>query len=396
VGLAKAHEAGVVHRDIKPANIFLADGDANEVAAKVLDFGIAKIKMDKLAAGNDDGLTRTGSMLGSPHYMSPEQAQGLRTIDHRTDIWSLGIVMYKALTGRTPYSGVDALGQVILAICSQPPRPIQEMAPWVPPEVAAIVHRAIRQDPAERFQSATAMFEAIRPLLGGGRGLHRHSLRPLSQAERSQIAQPLSLMPTPRAGYPLSQSAMIVENGDGNPSYTHAGVTSSQIQPRRSSAGRLALAAVGVFAITLGAAWGVSALRKQPKAAATTVATEATRPTPPPTASPDKSAEPANDARTVTVTVTPAKCTVEVDGAKVEPGPNGEVKITGMLGSRHHVRVVSGKHESTTDVIIGLDGAAPDKISLASAPSATAAATARPPPTPAPSASDIKAIRVFE
>src|SRR4051794_6908329 len=96
LGLQKAHEAHVVHRDIKPANLFLAKRDAGEIIVKLLDFGIAKVKMEQAQGNADDaGLTKTGSMIGSPLYMSPEQARGdVKNIDHRTDIWSMGIVLY--------------------------------------------------------------------------------------------------------------------------------------------------------------------------------------------------------------------------------------------------------------------------------------------------------------
>src|SRR6185369_16349892 len=118
----KAHRDGVVHRDIKPANLFLARLDAGEVTVKILDFGIAKVRADAAQREGGHKLTTTGALLGSPLYMSPEQAQGLKTIDHRTDIWSLGAVLYEALTGRPPHDDVDALGRLIIVICSEPPR----------------------------------------------------------------------------------------------------------------------------------------------------------------------------------------------------------------------------------------------------------------------------------
>jgi len=95
LGLQKAHEAGVVHRDIKPANLFLARSDG-EVIVKVLDFGIAKVQMDQAQETESACLTRTGNMLGSPLYMSPEQARGSKNIDHRADLWSLGAALYSA------------------------------------------------------------------------------------------------------------------------------------------------------------------------------------------------------------------------------------------------------------------------------------------------------------
>ena len=126
LGLQKAHDAGVVHRDIKPANLFLAKRDAGEVIIKLLDFGIAKVKMDQAQDAETAALTRTGSMLGSPLYMSPEQARGNnKDIDHRADIWSLGVVLYQALAGKTPWNDITALGQLILAICQDTPASVQ-------------------------------------------------------------------------------------------------------------------------------------------------------------------------------------------------------------------------------------------------------------------------------
>src|SRR5262249_27701770 len=107
IGLSKAEEAFVIHRDIKPGNIFLANGDGDEVVVKILDFGIAKVKLDQMDQDTSSELTRTGSMLGSPQYMSPEQAQGLKSLDHRTDVWSMGVVLYKMLSGRTPHHDID-------------------------------------------------------------------------------------------------------------------------------------------------------------------------------------------------------------------------------------------------------------------------------------------------
>ena len=130
-------------------------------------------------------------MLGSPHYMSPEQAQGLRSIDHRSDIWSLGVVLYKMLCGQTPHAHLQTLGQVILAICSQPSRPVQELAPWVPPEVAMIVHRALQPDPGRRFQSAYEMNAALQGVLQGVPKFRRIDIQPLS-SRRSALSAPTS------------------------------------------------------------------------------------------------------------------------------------------------------------------------------------------------------------
>jgi eukaryotic-like serine/threonine-protein kinase len=186
-GIRQAHAAGVVHRDVKPANLFLVRGEEGVITIKVLDFGIAKIKLAAPATLSAD-LTRTGSMLGSPHYVSPEQARGLKDIDHRTDLWSLGVVLYRALAGVTPYGDIRAIGDLIISICSEAPPSIQEKASWVPPQVAAVVHGALRLSPYERYPNAAAMLDALRSLLPGGSALHETMLVPLTDVERAFVA----------------------------------------------------------------------------------------------------------------------------------------------------------------------------------------------------------------
>ena len=187
LGLQKAHEARIVHRDIKPANFFLAQMANGERVVKLLDFGVAKIKSDPTAASSADAaeLTRTGSMLGSPLYMSPEQARGRRDLDHRSDIWSFGVVLYASLCGHTPHRDTDLLGELLILICTEAPEPLQVAAPWVAPELASLVHRALRFDPAERFQSAGEMRAAITALLPGDARIHEQMLRPLGDGERA-------------------------------------------------------------------------------------------------------------------------------------------------------------------------------------------------------------------
>jgi serine/threonine-protein kinase len=170
-GLRRAHERNIVHRDIKAANIFLARCEGGQVEVKILDFGIAKLRIDPLASNEGHDLTRSGSVLGSPLYMSPEQATGSREVDARSDIWSLGVVMYEALSGATPHAH-QALGAVILSICSEPARALRQRAPWVSEEVAALVHKALALEPSQRFASAEAMGAALEPHLAGGAVIH--------------------------------------------------------------------------------------------------------------------------------------------------------------------------------------------------------------------------------
>jgi serine/threonine-protein kinase len=213
LGLQRAHEEGVVHRDIKPANLFLArrDRDVGELVVKILDFGIAKTRTGPLPA---DALTSTltktgGGMVGSPLYMSPEQALGRKTIDHRTDIWSIGVVLYEALTGTAPHASAETVGELIVSICHQPARLVQELAPWVPPEVAAIVHRALAIDPAARFASAKEMFAAIRTTQSRGYLIDEAMVAPIGSEARA-VQEP-SFFPPPALRVPAPSSGSLPE-----------------------------------------------------------------------------------------------------------------------------------------------------------------------------------------
>ena len=191
-GLAHAHAAGIVHRDIKPANLFMTMRGPSDLVVKILDFGIAKQAVEQLASA-EAGLTKTGSMLGTPLYMSPEQARGLRTVDARTDIWSLGMCLYEALSGRTPWGSVDTLGDLILSICARDVLPLQEVAPWVPGELAAVVHRALARDAAQRTPSAQALIDQLTPFAGGTMFLSPDVLTGVQDAQRQTKAPRIDL-----------------------------------------------------------------------------------------------------------------------------------------------------------------------------------------------------------
>lgn len=157
--LTKAHGAGIVHRDLKPDNIYLVHDDDREIA-KVLDFGIAK------AQGAIDGSnTKTGAMLGTPYYMSPEQAQGVKAVDHRSDLWSLAVIVYQALTGKLPFES-EALGDLLVKIIVQPiPMPSQ-VAPDLPAAFDRWWAKAASRDPAQRYQSARELSDGLSLVFG--------------------------------------------------------------------------------------------------------------------------------------------------------------------------------------------------------------------------------------
>lgn len=143
--LASAHAAGIVHRDLKPANIYIAK-KGEQLVPKILDFGISKITS---SIGNDVRMTRTGAVLGSPAYMSPEQARGRTDIDGRADIWAIGVILYEAVSGKLPFSG-ENYNQVMMAITLDPPTPLASVAPSIDGDFAAIVEACLQKDRDQR------------------------------------------------------------------------------------------------------------------------------------------------------------------------------------------------------------------------------------------------------
>ena len=152
-----AHSKGIVHRDIKPANVLLAGGSDGAPSVKLVDFGIGYAR-----DGGARRITKTGVAVGTPEYMSPEQGEGRREIDYRTDIYSLGVVMYELLCGRPPFpsENVSAI-HVIISHVREQPKPPAEFAPWLPPAANAAILTALAKNPAERFQSCAAFADAL-------------------------------------------------------------------------------------------------------------------------------------------------------------------------------------------------------------------------------------------
>ncbi len=157
--LSAVHREQIVHRDLKPDNIFLTRRSGHADYVKVLDFGISKMRRDEDEAMD---LTRTGVMLGTPFYMSPEQARGVKTLDHRVDLYACGVILYECLSGKLPFDGQNyhALLQAILA--GQPPK-LTSLVPELDPSLCAVVDKAIARDPAARHQYAREMLSTLVP-----------------------------------------------------------------------------------------------------------------------------------------------------------------------------------------------------------------------------------------
>jgi serine/threonine-protein kinase len=156
--LTRAHQAGIVHRDLKPENIFLVDDDDRQLV-KILDFGVAKQTSQAM-----DSNTKTGAMLGTPYFMSPEQAQGIKGVDARSDLWSLAVIVYLCLTGTRPFDS-EALGDLLVKIIVQPIPVPSRVAP-VPGGFDAWWARAASRNPDHRFQTAKEFASSLALALG--------------------------------------------------------------------------------------------------------------------------------------------------------------------------------------------------------------------------------------
>jgi serine/threonine protein kinase len=159
-GLRRAHEVGLIHRDLKPPNIFLTREGEEEIV-KILDFGIAK----STAPGLVGKATKPGTLVGSPHYMSPEQVRENQELDHRSDLWSVGIIIFQCLTGRLPFPGHE-VGDVLVDICTEDIPVASQIVPDLAPEVDRFLEHALMRERDERFQSARELAEAFAAIVG--------------------------------------------------------------------------------------------------------------------------------------------------------------------------------------------------------------------------------------
>jgi serine/threonine protein kinase len=156
-GLAAAHAAGIVHRDLKPGNIFLHRTESGDTIVKLMDFGVSKF-LD----GTGEAQTASGILLGTPEYMAPEQLEGAHKIGPPADIWAMGAILYRAITGHQVFSG-PSLAAVIKAMALDDVIPMSQLVEGVPPELEAVIHRCLERSVAERYQTAEQLSEALAP-----------------------------------------------------------------------------------------------------------------------------------------------------------------------------------------------------------------------------------------
>ena len=232
-GLSEAHEKGIVHRDIKPENIIVS-----AKLVKVLDFGIAK----QIGVSADPGLTQGGMVVGTPHYMSPEQALG-RKIDARTDIFSLGVVLYEMVCGRKPFSG-DAVTEVLLHIVMTEPEDVMFVAPDTPPALADVIRRCMKKQADDRYRDADELRAALLAFLRGEPARPRSGDVPTVAFERAKepSSPPPAAAPSPglRRAAPPSVSDRAEATPAQTPHSTRRPATPAPVSAPRPASGQAA------------------------------------------------------------------------------------------------------------------------------------------------------------
>ncbi len=318
--LAEAHALGIVHRDLKPANLFLTLRPDGAPCVKVLDFGISKV----LGSPAENDLTRSHELLGSPNYMSPEQMHETRLADARSDLWSLGVILYQLLTRELPFRG-RSITEIITAVLQGRPAPPSQLRPELPRALDPVVLRCLERDPAQRFANMGELALALAPFCSGSGPLVGSILRIAAAPARSSAGLPvavlsesqrLALAPRPSPPSPASvtlpraPSAVVLADDsltaraspialgftpvleaaaprtpDGPPSATGAWGGTSGGTPRRSRTALMmvavAIAAVGGL-LAVGVSIGRSTL-PSPAGAASPGAAATTAPAPVPT-----------------------------------------------------------------------------------------------------------------
>jgi serine/threonine protein kinase len=189
-GLAEAHALGIVHRDLKPANLFLARRPRGPSIIKVLDFGVAKFDSPNVA-GDDQDVTTTHAMVGTHHYMAPEQIVSPHAVTAVADVWALGAILHFLLTGKTPFAA-PTVAEVLVNVLREPPHPIEELRPCVPPRLAAIVRRCLEKDREKRYPNATELARELEPL---ARMHHEHEAPASAPVRRGLIRTERLLVP---------------------------------------------------------------------------------------------------------------------------------------------------------------------------------------------------------
>jgi serine/threonine-protein kinase len=273
--LGKAHGAGVLHRDIKPDNIFLCQTDAeDELFVKLLDFGIAKTYVPEGEEGSDtaslDSQTKTGQVVGTPYYMSPEQVTAQKVIDLRSDLWALGVVAFEALTGKRPYDGPSFGALAVKIATGAAPKP-SDVKPALPRAVDTWFAKACAREPAARFASARELADRLRDAFDGVVSLPPIVSSPADSGERAVSGErgpisvdddanerPSFVLASTASSVPPPAKKDVLARSDGGAALAIGGRSGESAEPRGPSP-RLKLivpiVALGIVTVAIGVGW---------------------------------------------------------------------------------------------------------------------------------------------
>ena len=278
--LAEAHAAKIVHRDLKPANLFLAKQPDKRSIIKVLDFGISKVGENAQSAA----LTKTSALMGTAFYMSPEQMTAPKTVDHRSDIWSLGVILYELLAGRPPFPG-ETVAEIIAGILTNQPESLRKYRNDIPSGLKTVVDTCMQSKAADRYQSVAQLAVALGPFAApSDRGSIEVTARVLGESVRPGAVGPVSAQPQISIPTPIQQgtvvlpsSATVASHAPNPPNVSHAPHPPPSAVPQSAVAASVAMPSASVGSTTGGGVAGTmhnvssSAITQKPRSMAATI-----------------------------------------------------------------------------------------------------------------------------
>jgi len=345
-GLAEAHARGIVHRDVKPDNLFLVERAPGRQIVKLLDFGISKLSFV------EKGALQTTIIMGSPCYMSPEQLRSTATVDHRTDLWSLGVTLFELLAGRGPFDATQPLADLVVSILERPAADLRTLRPEIPEALAAIVARCLARDRDARFRTAAEVAKALLPFAPeraretveraeSMATLFRRSLANVDLTPDGNVGAPASVTRASRESLavkaPTPEPPRVSEppRGDGSTpamSVPPAGGLSSAFKPLRSPLAVIAAISAAVVLIV-----ALAARRHPPGAVQVSANVAAASRSPAPAAAEVQGTAETHPTTGLFVRATPASARITIDGVPV-PGnpyhgqyPRNEVHVVEVL-----------------------------------------------------------------